>query len=251
MKMRSMIKKVLYFLGKEEKEDRAKEHLSLSDKRWILYWNFMICFGVTALFLLVIGLHNIWVSYQNDKYAEEAMNILIAYMATVTKEEYDEISSDIRHSLVLDEQDDDMEEFVQYIPNNADYCHVCAESYSAQIFLVCVNTGQFYSLDLYENNESPNEYDERTVMSFGYDEVSRSSFCISKDFYTKSGYVELSREHSIVSIHRMKSLFCDDCIRKILDTVKHHGMKGFVILDAEKKKFYFDKRWYEFKDRGL
>lgn len=36
----------------------------------------------------------------------------------------------------------------------------------------------------------------------------------------------------------MKSLFCDDCIREILETVKNQLIEEFVIFDAEKKEFF-------------
>ena len=36
----------------------------------------------------------------------------------------------------------------------------------------------------------------------------------------------------------MKSLFCDDCIREMLETVENQLVEEFVIFDAEGQKFY-------------
>ena len=36
----------------------------------------------------------------------------------------------------------------------------------------------------------------------------------------------------------MKTLFCDDCIRKILETMQHQLIKEFLIYDTEERKFY-------------
>ena len=40
------------------------------------------------------------------------------------------------------------------------------------------------------------------------------------------------------SAHKMKSHFCDDCIREILTTVEDEFIDEAVIYDAEEKTFY-------------
>lgn len=50
--------------------------------------------------------------------------------------------------------------------------------------------------------------------------------------------VELSREYGIVSVHKMKALFCDDCIEDIFKAVEDMRVSEFVIFDAGKKAFY-------------
>ena len=50
--------------------------------------------------------------------------------------------------------------------------------------------------------------------------------------------VELDREYGIVSVHKMKALFCDDCIEEILNAVEERPVSEFVIFDAEGKTFY-------------
>jgi hypothetical protein len=36
----------------------------------------------------------------------------------------------------------------------------------------------------------------------------------------------------------MKALFCDNCIREILETVEHQLIEEFFIYDTEERKFY-------------
>lgn len=42
----------------------------------------------------------------------------------------------------------------------------------------------------------------------------------------------------IVSAHKMKSVFCDDCIREILNTIDGQLLEEVVLFDAEQKAFY-------------
>lgn len=222
----------------EADEDGRTDGLSSTDKRWLLYWNFMSCMGVVLLFLLVTGINNIRINRQNDKYVEEAMNMIATYMATATRDEYDDIAQSIRRDLVFSEYGEDIENFIQYIPNTADDCRTCMESYPAQALLVCANTGQFYSLDLYDKGEGPNRHYGGTIMNFGYDEVSQTSLHVSKSPDQQTGSADLNRGRGIVSAHRMKTLFCDGCIQKILETVEHQLIEEFVIYDTEERKFY-------------
>ena len=75
-------------------------------------------------------------------------------------------------------------------------------------------------------------------MNFGYDEVSQTSVHITKSPDQKTGSAGIDRGRGIVSVHRMKALFCDDCIRDILNTVKHQLIEEFFIFDTEKRAFY-------------
>ncbi len=74
-------------------------------------------------------------------------------------------------------------------------------------------------------------------MNFGYDEVSQTSVHITKSPDQKTGYAEIDRGRGIVSVHRMKALFCDDCIWDILNTVEHQLIEEFFIFDTEKRTF--------------
>ena len=233
------VKEIWWIFWEVDVNDKTEERLSSSDRRWLLYWNFITCMGVAALFLIVTGINNIRVTRQNGRDVEKAMSMIATYMASATKDEYDDIAQSIRHDLVFTEYGKDIENFIQYIPNTAETCHTCMKSYPAQALLVCTNTGQFYSLDLYDIGESPDESSRGgTLMNFGYDEISQTHIHISKSLGEQTGYAGIDRGRGIVSVHRMKTLFCDDCIQEILKTVEHQLIEELVIFDTEKRIFY-------------
>lgn len=230
------MKEIWWEYWEVEENDKTKESLSSLDKRWLLYWNFITCMGIALFFLLVTEIVNIRVTRQNGKNVEDAMSMIATYMASATRDEYDNIAQSIRHDLVFSEYGEDIENFIQYIPNTAETCPTCMESYLSQALLVCTNTGQFYSLDLYNKEEDPNG--QGSILNFGYDEVSQTSLSVSKSPEQKVGYAKLNCGRGIVSVHRMKTLFCDSCIQNILNTVKYQATGEFVIYDTEKRKFY-------------
>ena len=75
-------------------------------------------------------------------------------------------------------------------------------------------------------------------MSFGYDEISETSIRITKSPGQKEGTATVQSERGIVSVQKMKSLFCDECIYKILNTGKNKLVEEVVIFDADKRLFY-------------
>lgn len=188
--------------------------------------------------MIIRGINNIRITHQNGRDVEEAMSVIATYMASATKDKYDEIAQSIRYALASSEYGEGIENFIQYIPNTAETCHTCMDGYPAQALLVCANTGQSYSLDLYEKGESPDSNRGETIMNFGYDEISQTSLHVSKSPGQETGYAGIDRGHGIVSVHRMKALFCDDCIREILETVEHQLIEEFFIYDTEERKFY-------------
>lgn len=218
--------------------DTTKKHLSQSDKRFLLYGAFMMSISILALSTLITAFCNIRVRNENNKDVEDTLNMIAAYMASATNEEYDDIAKSIRNDLVFSEFGEDIENFIQYIPNTSENCRTCMESYPAQAYLVCTNTGQLYELDLYDKGEEPDSAQSGMNLSFGYDEISQTSVHITKIANQKKGSAEICRGRGIVSVHRMKSLFCDDCIREILNTVKNQLVEEFVIFDTEQKIFY-------------
>lgn len=232
------IKRVWLEFWKEDENDDNMKHLSQSDRRSIWYGAFMMCMVTVSLCCFVISASNSRVRRQNDKDIEEVMNTIGAYMAFATDDEYDEIAKTIRHDLILSEFGQDAENAVQYIPNTSKDCKTCMESYPAQAYLLCNNTGELYSLDIFENDEESNSDSGGTKMSFGYDEISETSISITKSPGQKKGTATVHFERGIVSVQRMKSLFCDECIHKILSTVKNKLVEEFVIFDPGKKLFY-------------
>lgn len=215
-------------------------------KMWPYFWHedfwyraLMICMMTLALISFVITFNNIRVSRKNSEDMEYLIRMVATYMGSATKDEYDKIAESIRHDLVFSEYGQEIENYIQYIPNTADSCHICKANFPAQAFLVCTNTGVLYELDLFEKDVSLEEDDYNyTIMNFGYDEISGTSINIKKSPYKKEGTVSFRRGRGIVSAQRMKTLFCDDCIREILDTVKNQLIEEFVIFDSDRKAFY-------------
>lgn len=75
-------------------------------------------------------------------------------------------------------------------------------------------------------------------MTFGYDEISEASIHVMTYQASQDGYAEIYRGRRIISAHKMKSVFCDDCIREILDTIDGQLLEEVVLFDAEQKIFY-------------
>lgn len=239
---------------KDDTYDTSVKHLSQADKRTLWYGGGLFCSGMTAVCLLITAISNLHIGRRNDAYVEEAMNMIATYMASATGDEYDGIVRTIRHDLVFSEYNQCTGNLIQYIPNTSEICRLDTEELPARIYLVCANTGEFYPLDLfmledsckdgtgegiiYSQNNSTNGGDEGTVVSFGYDEISRTSLQIVKKPEQGEGSVTLCRDSGIVSVQRMKALFCDDCISRMLNAVENCCVGEFVILDKEERIFY-------------
>lgn len=234
----SRIRRVWLQYWKEDEFDNSMKHLSQSDKRSIWYGAFIMCMVMVSLCCFVIAASNLRVSRQNEKDVEEILNTIGAYMASATEDEYDDIAKSIRRDLILGEYGQNVEEASKYIPNTSKDCTTCIGSYPAQAYLLCTNTGELYSLDLFENDEESGDGSSGMSMSFGYDEISETSIQITKNSGQREGSAVVRHERGIVSVHRMKTLFCDVCIGKMLNTVQGKLVEEFVIFDADKKLFY-------------
>lgn len=195
----------LYFWVDDEL-DMDKKHLSQHDKRSLLYDGFMI--GAVTFVFLPIGIMagNIWTNHRNQKNMEEFLGTIATYMATATDDEYEKIAQAIRYDLVYSQYGQDIENLIRYIPNTADGC--CLErGFLERINLVFLNTGEAYLMMM----SNPN---------------------------MDSATASIDRGWGIVSAHKMKTHFCDDCIREILTTVEDGFIDEAVIYDAEEKTFY-------------
>lgn len=223
---------------RDDEDDCDMKHLSQSDKRSIWYGAFIMCMVTVSICSIMMAINNSRVNRQNEKDVEEVMDMIGSYMVSATNDEYEKIAKTIRHDLILGEFGQDTEKAIQYIPNTSKDCRTCMESYPAQTYLLCNNTGELYSLDLFENDRKMDSDSGGTEMSFGYDEISETSIRITKSPGQKEGTATVQSERGIVSVQRMKSLFCDECIYKILNAGKNKLVEEVVIFDAVKKLFY-------------
>lgn len=166
-----------------------------------------MCAFTVLLCMAGILIGNIINNRQYEQDVEYTLDMTATYFATATEDEYDEIAQTIRHDLVFSEYGRDMENLIQNIPNTSKNCPTCRESYPAQAFLVCVNTGETYSLDIYHIDENPDKKSGSMRMNFGYDEISEANIHIITHQGTQDGYAEIYRERRIVSAHKMKTIF--------------------------------------------
>ena len=77
-----------------------------------------------------------------------------------------------------------------------------------------------------------------TMITSGYDEISEAHLMMMSNSNSGSATASIDRGRGIVSAHKMKTHFCDDCIREILTIVKDEFIDEAVIYDAEEKTFY-------------
>ena len=75
-------------------------------------------------------------------------------------------------------------------------------------------------------------------MRFAYDEVSETNAHIMLLPDENRSSVTFSQGRGIVSIHRMKGLFCDGCIDKILAAVDNNLMPEYVLFDPANMVYY-------------
>lgn len=198
--------------------------------------------GSAAFLLVSIGIMigNVWTQYQTEKALEEMAGMFASYMATATDDEYEEIAQSIRRDLVYSEYGQDIDKFLQYVPNTAEGCCLEQIDNCARANLILLNTGVAYGLDLFDSDRSLESQRESggAQINAGYDEISQAQVVTIKDTGRDSGTLSINRGRGIVSVHKMKALFCDDCIREILDTVAGKFIDVAVIYDAVEKRFY-------------
>lgn len=153
-------------------------------------------------------------------------------------DEYEEIAQTIRHDLVYSQYGQDVENLIRYIPNTADGC--CLErELPERINLVFLNTGAAYGLEIFDNTEPIESQRERgsTMITSGYDEISEAHLMMMSNPNSGSATASIDRGRGIVSAHKMKTHFCDDCIREILTIVEDEFIDEAVIYDSRGKDF--------------
>lgn len=222
----------------DDEDDVFRKHLSQSDKRSLLYGHLLTSMLLIAFVILIVKVNDFRAERRSDAAMEELLNMVVSYMESAMEDEYDEIARTIRHDLVFSIYEKDMEKYIRYIPNTSKICRACKGSYPAQAVLVSLNTGESYPLDVYERGTEPEDCQGNMRLTCGYDEISRTSIRISKNPGENRVVTEIERGSGVVSVHKMKRLFCDGCIRAMLDTVEEQTMGELVICDTKKDVFY-------------
>ena len=222
----------------DDGDDPGMIHLSRQDKRSLLYGGFMVSMVTLFLLLAAVTVSNCRADRENAESLEKVLDMVNAYLATATEDEYEDVAETIRHDLVYSQYGEDIESLIQYIPNTADSCCLDREKFLSRINFVFLNTGEAYDLDILEAEDQTGEKSGGIQLTCGYDEISESSIRITEEGGEASGTAVLSRGRGIVSIHKMKGKFCDTCMQKILETVKEEAVGEAVIYDTVDKRFY-------------
>lgn len=229
------------FWGIEETDMENAVSIRRTDKISIWYGCFITSLITVGICTLIVTVNYMLSSCQSRQDTEDAMKMIASYIIAATDDEYSEISKNIRYDLVSSEFASDIENLIQYIPNTAEICWTHKPDWTAQALLVSINTGYVYDLDLYAKGESPNDVSDvqnSSRMIFGYDEISETDVQVQKEPGRNMGKAAISMGNSTISLLKMKTNFCDDCIRDILYTVENENLKGFVIFDVENRYFY-------------
>ena len=178
--------------------------------------------GLVLFFIAVVvffmSLFIYWQINQQLKKAEAVYNTIYAFLATATEEEYDEITEELRHSLVLRTLTEDDLPYLDLIPNTAADCPL-DRNLSDGLYLVALNTGALYSIDPARTAHSN--------LRFGYDEVSQSRILLDSQPGTTA--ITLTRDGGEVSIQRMKGIFCEDCFSSLVETLTKKNVLEFVL----------------------
>lgn len=220
---------------KKKLENPEEVSVSGPEGKKVFYYVFLGCLTATMLTVIAVCLPVISSRKQEAEDMEEIMESIFAYLGEATKDEYDEIAEKIRHDLILGKYyAEDELEYLDRIPNTAKQCLAEPDGLPYQACLLNLNTGQAYALDIFADGREQNG----VRLSWGYDEVSETGLRIMSDLNTGTGTAVIDGERSIVSVHRMKTLFCDDCIRRMLKVNENVLEPELILYNGAENIFY-------------
>lgn len=211
-------------------------NLTEADRRDLTYKFFIASALLISLVVISTSLSLAFNYKREAEDVEKALDTIYAYMATATNDEYDKIAAKIRNDLVFHTYDDSQWEYIKLIPNTTEKCLLELDCFPCQTYLLSTNNGQLYALDIYQDGEKPGTKSGVTSIRWGYDEVSNTSIQFISESDAAKATIDCGR--GVLSIHRMKTLFCDDCIKKILETNKSVLTPELIIFDSAKHAFY-------------
>ena len=225
----------------DDEKDTDKHHLSQYDKRSLMSGNFIVGAAIVSLACIGIFAGMAWNNYKSDKETEEIFNFLMTYLATATDDEYEDIAQEIRHDLVYSDYGQDIDNLIEYVPNTSTQCCLEREAgFINRMNVIFLNTGEVYGIDVYDTVEpvSVQQGYSGICMTSGYDEISESTVSITSDRTEGTATATVDRGRGIVSVHKMKETFCDDCIQKILEVTDGELVNTAVLYDSEEMTFY-------------
>lgn len=208
-------------------------YLTNSDKQWLLIGALIICVFTTLCTSWIMN----GVYKQNNALYEQGLydflNAVATYTANLTDKEYEAVAEELRHQLAFTEfdADNDIEMYMKYIANTSEQCPLDQQSYPYRYYLVMTNNGEIQPIDYWSSEAA----DDNDVVELGslWDEVSEARVSILYFPNKKTADISICSERGTVSAHKMKQIFCDDCIRNLFDMFEDTYMEELFIFDSE------------------
>lgn len=220
------------------KKQKVDGILIINNKKHTFFYAFIGCLAAISLSVFIIGISYYQRDKQELKDMEHLLNTIHAYIVTATDEEYNEIVSKVRNDLILHTSDNKLQKYIDLIPNTASPCCLDTNNTLPQLYLLALNHGTLYPLKIWEDNELQTKKQGYINLHSGYDELNEASIQIISMPDSKRVTATIEKGHSIISIQRMKKVFCNECISNILNANEASQIPQFIIFDANSHTFY-------------
>lgn len=126
------------------------------------------------------------------------------------------------------------EKILRVTQNSAEVCMLCEMWNLPPVGLLCVNSGECYSLDLFDGG---NQRDDGIYgyihFSNGGDRLTGLRFEIEKIPDEKQGMVKLWPGSGYVDACEIKKLYCDSCIEELLEAMEGSEISGLVVVGGQ------------------
>lgn len=118
--------------------------------------------------------------------------------------------------------------------NSAEDCRICGKWDPPPVGLLCINSGDTYSLDLFDGgNQRDDGIYGYVHFSNGGDRLTGLRFEIKKVPDEKWGMVTLWAGNGYLDAGEMKTLYCDSCIEKLLEATEGSEVSGLVVVRGQ------------------
>lgn len=118
--------------------------------------------------------------------------------------------------------------------NSAENCRICGKWDPPPVGLLCINSGDTYSLDLFDGgNQRDDGIYGYVHFSNGGDRLTGLRFEIKKVPDEKWGKVTLWAGNGYLDAGEMKTLYCDSCIEKLLEAMEGSEISGLVVVRGQ------------------
>jgi len=127
------------------------------------------------------------------------------------------------------------------ISNLDGVCPTCQDEYTESVYFVACNTGKLYPLNLY-----PYLGEGQATLTAAYDKPSESRLDIFQDYYYGTS-ASIYQKRNMVSVPRIKAIFCNECALKILSAIDGQYITSFVLFLPREQAFYPINEGLEFQ----